>query len=315
MPEVTYDQLKNNVVEEKVNGATMHVTFKCPSTDKTFDASAPMPRKDGVGARMKTKAKNEMLYAAKRGFRRLLRGVFGGGAVGRAASNVGSSAVGHGGRASVEYDKKGGVVAAFESIQENFAWDAGRQAYVDATGMEGMVGEFDTQLQNHPLASQWDKGVAARMMAEIIAADGDVGDDEREFFEGFVNDDTGTLNEIIEKGKLSRVELEETTPDSRATMFMLACAVAFSDEELDDAEIARLSEFAEQLGIRPDREKALKQYACEKVIENTLSGYYADGELDEDERISINGMAAGIGVDETLVERLDVRVRKRLGIM
>lgn len=314
MAEVTYEQLQNNIAEEKVNGVTVQVTFKCPATDKTYNASATMPRKDGVGARVKQKAKNELLYAAKRGFRSLMRGVFGGGRAGYAASSVAGSAVGPRG-VSVEYDQKAGVVEAFKSIRENFAWDAGQKAFVDASEMEGMTSDFDKQLRDHPLASKWDRGVAARMMVEIMAADGDMGDDEREFFEAFATEETGDIEAMLKKGKLANIEMEETTPDSRATMYMLACAMALTDEVLDEAEQVRLHEFAQALGIRPDREESLKHWASEKVIETTLTACYEDGELDEEERARINKLAEGIGVNEALVAKLDVRVRKRQGIV
>lgn len=314
MAEVTYEKLQNNIVEEKINGSRVTVTFKCPATDNTFTGTATMPRKDGVGARVKQRAKRNMVYAAKRGFRSLMHNVFGGGVAGTTAGDVASSAVGSG-SSSVEYDQKAGVVEAFNIIRDNFAWDESKKAFVDATAMEGMVSDFDRQLRDHPLVSKWDKGVAARMMVEIMAADGNVDDDERDFFEGFITDDTGTVDEMLEKGKLANIELEETTPDSRATMFMLANAMALIDESLDEAEVVRLHEFAVALGIRPEREEEIKNWAAEKVVENTIAGCYEDGSLSDEDKERLNKLAANIGVNEAMVAKLDIRVRKRQGIV
>jgi hypothetical protein len=42
-----------------------------------------------------------------------------------------------------------------------------------------------------------------------------------------------------------------------------------------------------------------------------LSGCYADGKLDDDERKRISKLAHGIGINEALVAKIDVRIRKR----
>lgn len=131
MADVTYDQLRNNIVEESVTGATVAVTFKCPATEKTFDASATMPRKQGVAADVKRKAQNDAIYSARNGIRRFLRNLFGGGRAGAAASNAGSSAMGHGG-AKPDYDQQAGVVKAFENVRKSFKWDDERGAFVQA---------------------------------------------------------------------------------------------------------------------------------------------------------------------------------------
>jgi hypothetical protein len=49
------------------------------------------------------------------------------------------------------------------------------------------------------------------------------------------------------------------------------------------------------------------------VIENILLGCYADGKLDAAEQERIGKLAVNIGVNEALVAKVDVRVRKRLG--
>ena len=314
MSDITYERLKLNIAEEEVNGAQVTVTFKCPVTEKMYHAVTTMRPATGVGAKVQKQAKNELLSAARRGFRGLLRSVLGGGSVGRVAGNVASSSVPS--SSGVVYDKSSretAVVDAFRPLAVNFVWDDARKAYIDATEAADTMSAFDKQLKDHPIDGKWERGVAARMLAEIVAADGKVEDEEREFFEAFLTDDTGSLDELIKGGPLSELELSETKPNGRATMLMLAYSIAMTDEKLDAAEQAALARFAKGLGVSQSREESLRQWASEKVIENMLVGCYADGQLDDAERARISSLAQNIGINEALVAKIDVRVRKRLG--
>lgn len=317
MSELTYEKLKNNIAEEEVNGSQVSVTFKCPVTEKLHHAVATMRPSTGAAANVKKQAKNELLYAAKRGLRGLLRGVLGGGRAGAVAGNVAAQSVPNAGAAT--YDKaaqQAAVVQAFEAVIANFAWDEAQKAFVDAESLELALSEFDKQLRDHPITGQWERSVTARMLAEIVAADGKVEDDEREFFADFlVSKETQSLEDLLKKGKLSKLELEECKPDARATMLMLAYAIAMTDENLAAAEQVRLAEFCKALGVSLDREELLRHWAAEKTVENVLSGCYADGEIDDDERKRIDQLAHNIGVNEALVAKLDVSVRKRLGVV
>ena len=315
MSDVTYERLKNNIAEESTNGSQVTVTFKCPVTEKLHHAVATMRASKGMGAEVKKQVKNELLYSAKRGLRSLLRGVLGGGRAGYAAGNVAAKSVPNAG--SPVFDKAAqerAVVEAFESVASEFAWSEEQKAYIDAEEANVLMSDFDKQLKNHPIQGQWERSVTARMLAEIVAADGKIEDEEREFFESFLSDDTGTLDEVIEQGSLSKVELEEVKPDARASMMMLAYSIAMTDEKLDAAEQEALAKFAKGLGIPLDREEQIRSWSAAKVVETMLEGCYADGQIDDDERKRISELANNIGVNEALVAKLDVNIRKRKGI-
>ena len=315
MSDVTYERLKNNIAEESVNGSQVTVTFKCPVTEKLHHAVATMRASTGVGAQVKKQAKNELLYSAKRGLRNLLRGVLGSGRAGYVAGNAAAGAVPQAG--SQTFDKAArerAVVEAFESQANHFAWSEEQKAYVDAEHAEVSLSDFDRQLRDHPIAGQWERNVTARMLAEVIAADGKVEDEERDFFEAFLSDDTGTLDEVMKQGPLSKFELEEVKPDARATMLMLAYATAMTDEVLDASEQTALAGFAKGLGIALDREEQIRHWAACKIVEEMLKGCYADGQIDTEERQRISELGQNIGVNEALVAKLDVNIRKRKGI-
>lgn len=315
MSDVTYERLKNNIAEESTNGSQVTVTFKCPVTEKLHHAVATMRASKGVGAAVKKQVKNELLYSAKRGLRSLLRGVLGGGRVASSAGNVAARSVPNAG--APVFDKAAqqrAVVEAFESVSREFAWSEEQQAYIDAGEADVMMSEFDKQLRDHPIAGQWERNVTARMLAEIVAADGKVSDDERDFFEAFLSDDTGTLDEVLKAGSLSKLELEEVKPDARASMMMLAYAMAMTDEVLDAEEQTALANFAKGLGIALEREEQLRHWAASKIVETMLNECYADGQIDADERKRIEQLAENIGINEALVAKLDVNIRKRKGL-
>lgn len=315
MSEITYERLKNNIAEESVNGSQVTVTFKCPVTEKIHHAIATMRPSTGVGAQVKKQVKNELLYSARRGLRSLLRGVLGGGRVGASAGNAVARSVPNAG--SPVFDqaaRERAVVEAFESVSREFAWSEEQQAWIDAAEADVMLSDFDKQLRDFPITGQWERSVTARMLAEVVMADGKVTDEEQEFFAEFLNEDTGSLEEVMKQGALSKFELEEVKPDARATMLMVAYAIAMTDEVLDAAEQAALANFARGFGVTLDREEQIRHWAACKVVEEMLQGCYADGTIDAEERKRIEKLAENIGVNEALVAKLDVNIRKRKGL-
>lgn len=113
------------------------------------------------------------------------------------------------------------------------------------------------------------------MMFLMMAADGDIGEDEytvirgavRELTENYVR--TTTLNVMLEQykalyeqeGQAARVRaIADRLGDDVAgceSAFVLAAAVAFADEVIDDQENDLLNTFAEAVGISEDRANEL----------------------------------------------------------
>lgn len=292
MTELSYEKLKRNIAEEEVLGDMLSVTFKCPVTEKIYHAVATLRPASPMSHPLET---------ARRGFRNLLGNMFHG--------ERGETAAATHDRAAIER----AAVEAFEAVSSHFAWDESRKAFVDAATAEMPLSEFDRQLRDYPLTGEWERNVAARMLAEIVAADGAVTPTERDFFEGFLNSEMGPLDQLVKRGKLSKLDLEECRPASRATLLMLAYAIAMTDEHLDASEQARLAEYGKAFGVSLEREELIRHWAAERVVENMLYGCYADGRLNDDERTRIEQLAGNIGINQALVAKLDVKVRKRLG--
>ena len=306
MSTITYERLKQNIAEEEVRGDQVSVTFKCPVTEKLHHAVAVMrppvlapTGRPGTGK----------ITPARLAFRGVLRGIFA-----AAVASQQNARIKPVGATAVYYDhtsRQTAVVEAFESLAPHFVWDEALSAYVDAEHAQNTLSPFDLQLRNFPLVNKWERTLCARMLAEVVAADGKVSSAERDFFKTFLSSDTGTLDELIQQGRVSKMELEETRPAARATMLMLAYGIAMSDERMDAREQNTLARFAKGLGASLDREEQIRHWACEKVVENMLGACYADGTLNDDERKRISKLAHGIGINEALVAKVDVRIRKR----
>ncbi len=113
------------------------------------------------------------------------------------------------------------------------------------------------------------------MMFLMMAADGNIGDEERvvirgavrELSDGFIR--SATLEQMLaayeqnlqRDGQDARVQhVIEMLQDDRAgaeSAFVLAAAVAFADEEIQDAENELLDAFAERAGIPEERANQL----------------------------------------------------------
>src|SRR5690606_20744051 len=153
-----------------------------------------------------------------------------------------------------ESDKRDAVERAFQAVADRFVWDAQQGRYIAAQAGGDAITDFMRQLQSAPATSRYDRMVAARMLVEIAAADGQLGEEERAFVAGFVTPDLGTVDELWRAPRLSEAELAETSQGAvRETMLMLAWAVAWSDDELAPEEEARLREYASALSIAAPR--------------------------------------------------------------
>lgn len=307
MSGITFDRLKNNIAEDEVSGPLVMVTFRCPVTEKMYHSIATMheARPAHADASLNDRARD--------GLQASLHKVFEPSPDHDVDKISGKQLPAHGGTKFDRAAHERAVVEAFEAVAPQFAWDNERKAFIDAEEANNPLCQFDRQLLDHPIDAHWERVVAARMLAGIAAADGEVSESEREFFNSVLNRETGTLMELIDAGKPSNLELEETRPGSRATMLMLAYALALSDEHFDEREMVLLEKFAKGLGVSPERVEQIRHWASEKVIENMLLGCYADGKLDEAELERIAKLAVNIGVNQALVAKIDVRVRKRLG--
>ena len=325
MPELTYESVQPLIAKEEVQGGAMVCTFKCPASDFSIDARATIQKEhaavDRITARAKQSAKSSLLYQARNALSMAVGGLLGRGMLGRVGRGVAYSAAseatrGHGGPGAVTYsdaEKQAAVVVAFQTVASRFAWDAKNGRWISAQAAGEVLTDFTRQLDAAPVAQQYDVGVLARMLAEIANADGNIGDDEKGFLASFVPPGAGTVDDLLARPALSKVELDETAAGaSRETMVMLAWALALTDKDLAAEEQARLAAHAEGLGIAADRAAELKRYAQLFVVDQAIEAAYAAGQADV--RQQAIGLAQKIGLDTDAAERAEIRYRKRAGL-
>lgn len=136
MQSVPYESLVPNIDQVEVDGAQVHVTWKCPASGNVIGkASAHMVADQSVSGRVKASVKrsvaSEIIYGAARALSSLLGGAAGrvvGNAVYTAANDVNTKMT-----SGVDYSeasRQAAVVTAFESVKDRFAWDENTRRFV-----------------------------------------------------------------------------------------------------------------------------------------------------------------------------------------
>lgn len=296
----------------------MRVSLRCPVSGHEVEASAGLRAADTIGNRVAQSAKRSLMWSVRGAIASAVRRALGHGMLGSMASSAARDAMSGSGTSThfSEQDKQDAVVRAFESVSGQFAWDAQNQRYISAQAAGDVLSAFMKQLGTHPVSATYDRGVLARMLTEIAVSDGNLGDDERAFLSGFITPDLGTVESLAKAPRLSFAELAETTEGAgRDTMLMLAWGLAFTDEELAPAESARLGEYANGLGIRPERAGELQRFAQLYLLDQALGRAYAGGTRNAEAQAEAMAMAGRLGLDATEAERADIRFRKRNGLV
>lgn len=296
----------------------MNVAFRCPVSGQTVEARGHLQASNTVGSRVTKSAKRSVLYSLRNSLTRALRRSLGYGIAGRVASDAARGAMQTSG-SNVNYtdaDKHAACVRAFESVSNQFVWDSQNNRYISAQSAGQVMTDFMQQLSSAPVNAPYDRGILARMLTETACADGELADEERQFLAGFIPPEIGTVDSLAQMQRLSTAELAETAQGAtRETMFMLAWAVAFTDEDLSPQEEARIGEYAQGLGIGSDRARQLKYNAQVYLVDHALGRAYPGGQRNPAAHAEVMAMAARVGLDATEAERVDIRFRKRYGLV
>lgn len=314
MPELTYDLVAPLVARTDVSGDRVQVVFQCPVSGDEIPASARITESQGNA--LKKEVKRTVWRNLRWSLSRMMYSMFGygvGGAIGSAVADT-AGAMGEGGQYQPTQDElRAAIVDAFKGVGSRFAWDDSNQRFVSASVFKDLQTEFTVIVQGARITKAWDRAILARMLAEIAGADGTLAEDERALFASFLPDQN--LDNVLDKPPLSRADLEETSADVRHEMWLIAAAMAVSDETFADAEATRLAAFGKALGLADKDQARGLALAKEYVLDQALESAYADGRLDKQEHAHVMQLAATLGVDEDRAARLDARCRKRKGIL
>jgi len=318
MPELTFDLVKPLIAHTDADGSAVRVVFKCPVSDDEISASAPIT--ESAGGSFKKEVKRSLWRNMRWSISRMMYSAFGygvGGAIGSTVADTAAS-VGEGRQDKAsEPELKEAILDAFKSVQSRFAWDASNNRFVSVSVFKELQVEFSVIVSQVRITKAWDRSVMARMLTEIASADGTLAEEERELFAAFLPTGQGvpSLDELLRKSKLTKADLEETSEDTRHVMWLIAAAMAVSDETMAQAEATRLASFAAAMGISDEDQRRGLELAKEYVLDQALETAYIDGTLDPAELDNAMDLARTFGITEDRALRLDARCRKRKGIL
>ena len=320
MPEVTHESIKPMLESANQEGSMMKCVFKCPVSGTAITGSATIQKGKGLGDVAKSSIKRSMMWRLRSAVSRTVRSALGGGMLGRLGADVTRAAVSDATANThlsfSDEEKQAAVVSAFESLSSQFVWEGKNNRWISASAAGEILTDFAKQLNAGPVTQKYDKGVMARMLVEIAQADGHLADEEKTFLADFITPDLGSVDELSKRAKLSTAEMAECSQGaSRETMLMIAWALACTDKDLDPAEATRLGEQASGLGLAEARAAELKTHAQAFVIDQAMDSAYPGGKLDEGAKAEVMNFADVIGLERSEAERVEIRYRKRNGLV
>jgi hypothetical protein len=104
---------------------------------------------------------------------------------------------------------------------------------------------------------------------------------------------------------LSKVELEEVTRPSKENVFMIACAVTFTDRSFAESEKNKLYEVASYMTLNDKTRDDLLKLAQDYTIETAIQ---TSGKMSRED---IYSFADKIGMDKSEAERVQIKYEKR----
>ncbi len=304
-----FEHVERLLREVEQHGEQLKCVFTCPVSKQTIESSSVLV--PGEGLRDLAGDGGSLGAALREGFARAVTSAFGAGFLSKR-----SGSKGQGGAAGFSQDEKNlAVYRSFQLVSSRFIWNGVERRYVAADAVPDLATEFSLQLCRAPVSEPYDESVTARMMAEVATVDQKLADAERDLLERFVNNEIGTVEELLERPALRRTELDETSKGAvRDTMLMMVWALAVIDERLHDSELELIERFADGLGIAQNRSLQLKGYAAEFAVDRALELAYPNAEREDLQYASARSLATKLGVARADAERMDIRVRKRLGV-
>ena len=337
MSQSIYEAIQPLIAYAEQDGSTMRVVFRCPVSGYQTEASAGLRQGSGMPGTLR----RSLMWGVRSVIASVVRIAFAQGIVGQmhritqyvrqldgsasvpslagtAFASVAREAV-DAGEETLRYsedDQRDAIERAFQAVADRFLWDAEQGRYIAAQAGGGVITGFMRQLVDAPATIRYDRMVFARMLTEIAAANRQLGPDEHMFLAGFITPDLGTIEELWHAPPLSTAELAETSEGPvRETMLMLAWAVAWTDEQLAPQEEARLCEYATTLAVPAARLAELQGHVRDYLLEQALARAYGGGRRNAAAHAEAMTFAHRLGLDATTAERVDIRFRKRNGLI
>ena len=279
--EITYDLIEPLIVSSEVNGRQVFCTFALPGSDEVFEADGIARQERNVGGQVKRQITRTLTNEVRRSASRMLRGLLGGGMLGRIGSQTVNTASREASRNITQglskSEKQSAIVMAFKKVQSNFyydpverSWGKPSPAMADEPDRKELVSPFQSQLNSNPVRSGFERDVLARVLAHMAYADGELAGEELEFFKESIPASLGTVEELGKRDPVSAIEAEEIPSGVRESIYMLAWTISAIDMDVDDSEVVLLNEYGAKFGIAEARGQELATIAKSYVLEGFL---------------------------------------------
>ena len=289
MDEITYELIQPLILSEEVNGSKMTCQFEVPGTGEVIEASASIKRDKGLKSQIQKRVTRTVTSRARVSASRMVRGILGGGMLGRIGSQVVNTAsrdlTQDLTRGFTSTEKQMAVVQAFNSVAKHFKYDVvlgwkknsevveeKSKKQVQKTTPEkkqvsNSASDFERLVARNPVSNNFEKDVLARMLVEVAKADGGISNDEEEFLKEFIPN----YDQITSKPLLNPIECEEVGRNSKMTIFTTAWVIALVDLEINPLEIAKLDQFADWFGLSDKNYDEAVRMAKSYILEQSLS--------------------------------------------
>ncbi len=312
-----YASIAPLVRSSEQKGTVMQVVFQDAAGGAPVEASAPLQRGKAVASATRATAQRKLLSHLGFAISRAVNGALGDvNVLSKIAGGKARSAV-QGLAASLDSkysatEKQNAIVQAFAGVSDRFQWDGAAWVLAEASSVPR--GEFSDQLDAAPIVARADLDVLARMLVEVAGADGEVGEDEREFLGTFLPPEMD-VDALVDGPTLSDAELRGVSEGPvRESMLMLAWGLSFCDDELADEEQATCRRFARGLGISVARGKAMRNVAAGFVLEHVFAEAWSGGIADEERREEALAAADRLGLPRPVARRIESQYKRRHGI-
>lgn len=314
MSNISYPTIEPLIASKEASGSSLSVLFRCPESGAEVSSSASMKRLATVKSDAARSVKKNMWSSLRRSVTRAVSDALGSGAAGRIARDMTNSTLKAGEQKTAfsKEEQQAAALEAFKAVQASFRWDAGKETWIASKKASN---RFEEQLEKAPVTERYDQGVLARALVELSAADGDVSAEEVAFIADFLDPEIGTVEDFAKRDALSAPELTETSEAVRPTIMMLAWACAMCDEELADAEVARLNELATGFGLEEAAAESARTDAQQFLFEQALAGVYEGGSRDDEAFSAATAAAEKMGIASDRVSQIDAGFRKAAGIV
>lgn len=297
-------------MNQEVEGSKVVVEFALPGSQEVIESFAGIKKGNDMMSKVSSRVKRSAGGQMRMMGGRMIRGVLGGNIVGRTASMAFTTASTEVIRNNTRYEKKdieGAVVAAFLRVKDHFHYnvDSGQWGEPPIPPPPMPKSPFQEQMESAPIGNTYDYEIFARILTELAFSDGTITAEEKEFFTGFIPDEIGPMERLIQGDPVSRIECEEVTERVKETIYQFAWAISLVDFDLDPMEEELLQEYADMFGIQEFRKQELILNAKYEVLERAIDPDISRQELFE--------LADKISMSRDDAERCRIGMKKRAG--